>query len=909
MPVILVLLWLVSLVLTSPQAGAADAPRAVGGVVDLTGWDFDRYGAVDLVGEWGFAPGGDATQAFSGHPVGFIRTPGPWNTVVENLPAEGRAVMSLTIRLPERRPPLAIAVPDVNSAYRLHVDGAPARAVGRVGHDRASELPVQERQLVPLPTGSNPVQLVFEISNFHHFEGGLGRAVRLGNGERLADEEMRRKAVPLAAFGALVIVALLMVTFYLGGKRQAVTLVFAAFVALIAWRTFAAGQLYTLIGHDLRADLWYLLPAYLTLYVFPGIHLGFLRSMFPDEVPRRLVLPFYWVSGAMIALVLLAPPSVFTRFRDPFQVLVLAVPAIGLVLLARAMARRRRGAVWVFAGSLVLAVTVVNDSLHYQRIIETTDLVPLGFAALAVAYCAAVALRLFHAEREASRRLAVLNRELESKVAERTASLLDAKAAAERASQAKSDFLAVMSHEIRTPLHGWAGLTELLEGTELDERQRQYVGLLRHTAEHLSKLIGDILDMSRIEAGRLELDHVVFRPVDLVAELAAIGRSQVVAKGLAFELDLGEGLPEAVCGDPGAMRQVVLNLLHNACKFTEQGCVRLSVAPASGGGLFVAVSDTGRGIPPDRQADIFATFTQLDASTRRQHGGSGLGLAICRRLVELMGGRIGVDSKLGAGTTIWFEVPLPAAAAPVSPQGADPVLPSGRRILFADDAELNRLVMREFLAGTGCVLDEASDGNEALAKVAVTPYDLVVLDLRMPGMDGFQAARAIRARECDLGLAPVPIAALSAGASAADRRDAVEAGITTFLAKPIDRIGLLAALSRLLGPEPASEPLPPPPDVPAGLEALMPAFVAEMAKDVVLLREIGAADRTLLAEQAHATRGKCGMFGEEMLFALLTRLEDGAGSLPEDEVRSILAQFAERAAQLAQYPTIATAPP
>ncbi|MCR6630725.1 MAG: ATP-binding protein [Magnetospirillum sp.] len=863
-------------------------------MADLSGWDFDRLGAVDLVGEW--RVDGDR----------LVVQPAPWNRV--GLSALGRHTLSLTLKLPPGGPPLALSAPDITSAVRVLIDGREVGGSGRPADDRAGEVPVLQRLLVLLPAGARQVELALDVSNFHHFEGGVVRAVRVGSAVAFQAEQMRLKAVPLLAFGALGMVMLLLPAFWLGGKRETVFLVFALFTALVAWRTFAVGQLYTLTGQDVRADIWYLPAAYISMYGFPGIYFSFLRALFPVEAPRKLAWPAYAVSGVMVAVVLATGPETYTRWRDPFQALVLLTPLLGTVVLVAAWHRRRFGAGWVLAGSLLFAASVINDSLHYLRVINTTDLTPLGFASFAVAYCAALALRLFRSERQASERLAALNRALEDKVLERTASLERAKAEAEQASSAKSEFLAVMSHEIRTPLHGWAGLTELLESTGLDERQRHYVGLLRRTAEHLTRLIGDILDMSRIEAGRLELNPEPFRPRDLAEELAALARAQAADKGLEFRLEVAPGLPEAVRGDVGAIRQIVLNFLGNAAKFTRAGHIALSIAPGDQG-LRFTVADTGCGIPADRLGDIFETFTQVDSSIRRRHGGSGLGLAICRRLAELMGGSVGAVSQLGEGTTVWCELPLAPCEPSSAPSAPLHSLPPGTRVLVADDVELNRLVLREFLAGTGAVVVEAGDGLEAVTKVAAGGYGLAVLDLRMPGLDGFEVARAIRRREAELGLPALPLAALSAGAAPADRQAAAEAGFTVFLAKPIDRPALIAALAALLPGDASMASLPPPPDIPEGLEHMLPLFVAEMEKDAARLRELAEGDVAILAEHAHAMRGKAAMFGETTLFTLLSRIEELAVAGDRQPLPALVMQVLERSSQLGVYGRISTAEP
>lgn len=893
-----VLMAMSACLLLSACGVTADGPRAKGGLLDLRHWRFEASGAVELRGEWGFGWGGDPTSAFAGQPHGFVTQPAVWNRTGN--PGNGRATLSLTILLPGGGPPLALAVPDVNSAYRLHINGSPAISVGRLGDDSAEEVPVYLRPLVRVPPGVERLDLVMEISNHHHFEGGMSRPIRIGPVESLDHDQEIRELVSVASLGALGVVLLLQLAFWAGGRRERAFLLFAAFTALMAARASASGLVYAMVDANLRSDLWYLLPAYVTLFAFPGIYLAFLRELFPSEVPRWVVLPAVVVSMAALACAIALPPAFYTRLRDPFQILILVMPIIGAILLGLAVHRRRVGALWMLAGSTAFLATVVNDSLHYQRVIASTDLSSLGFAALAVGYAAALGLRLFRSERMASQRLEVLNRDLEAKVAERTRRLAEAKAAAERASLAKSEFLAVMSHEIRTPLHGFTNLMELLDRSTLSDSQRTYVDTLRSTGQDLSRLLGDILDMAQIEAGRTRLDYVAFDLTALLDDLIAHGTSAAKAKDLGFEADLAPNLPGAVLGDERAVRRIVTKFLDNAIKFTAAGTIRLNVLLSDKGRVHFAVTDCGCGVPPEQRDAIFAPFTQVDSSSRREHGGSGLGLAICKSLAVMMGGTIGMKPAQAGGSVFWCSLPLPATdeVPEQRPRVVGRALPPGTKVLIADDMPLNRMVLRDFLTGAAAVVDEASDGAEAIAMERQRDYDLVVLDLRMPGTDGFQAAAEISRRPRDRKL---PLVALTAGAAAEERRRARESGFDLFLVKPIDRETLLAALAGLLPDAPIAASLPPPPDIPAGLEQLMPAFLAEMAKDAVQLVAIKDGDRMELAEFVHAMRGKCGMFGEKTMFGLLTKLEQIVLTATPQEINDLVTETVEREAQLKLY--------
>lgn len=851
-----------------PGSVRASAPEAVHGVIDLRGVDFPQTGAVELSGQWGVVRGADSSRAFAWAVDTYIDQPNPWNVLFDGI---GNASLVLRVLLPENAPPLALAIPDINSAWRLHVDGELVQSMGQLGLSADSEVPVLEQVLVPLPLGRPFVDLVFEISNHHHFEGGITRAVRIGPAEVLALQAERLTALPLAALGALVMVTLMALAFYAGGKRDPAFLIFALFTALVAARTFSSAQLYVLIGHQMRADLWYLPISYATLFVFPGIYFGFLRELLPDETPRPLALAGYLVSGFMVVAAVLTPPAFYTNFRDPFMVLNLLAPLVGVALVGWSMLRRRLGAHWLMAGSVLLCAAMVNDILHYARIITSTDLIPVGFAAFATCYFAALALRMFHAERSASESLAQMNRDLEGLVAQRTASLADALGVAEQASKAKSEFLAVMSHEIRTPLHGWVGLTELLAGTGLDERQQRYVRLLRRTAEQLSRLIGNILELAGMETGRVQLAPQPVRLDELCEEMATLVRAQAGDRGQTFRLNCSNTLPAAMMADESALLQVVRTLLD-----------RFGTAP---GEMVLGVDHDESWL---RLRLLGPARADVESS-----GDGDIGQTLCRNLVEAMEGQLSVR-RLDGLTVADLALPLTPAEPPAARKR---LAPTHVEVLLADDVELNRLVLRGFLNGAGWDVDEAADGRQAADMAAARRYDLIVLDLRMPEMDGFAACRAIRKREAEMGLVPIPVVALSAGAAAADRRHAEEAGFTTFLAKPIGPDALVAALSALL----PDKPLPPPPQPPAGLEALMPAFLAEMDRDSSVLQELCHGDRAAFVDHVHAMRGKCGMFGENRLYDLLSQLELDAPAASQQKIDDQVSEAVERVMQLRQY--------
>ncbi len=485
------------------------------------------------------------------------------------------------------------------------------------------------------------------------------------------------------------------------------------------------------------------------------------------------------------------------------------------------------------------------------------------------------------------RQLAQLNEELKTRNEEVV-----------QATRAKSEFLAAMSHEIRTPMNAILGMADLLRRTPLNAEQRKFVEVFQGAGENLLVLINDILDLSKVEAGKIELESVGFDLVELVTNVVDIVQVRAQKKGLVVSQSVGADVPAALVGDPNRLRQVLLNLVGNSIKFTENGGVEISVAvdhtSSEANALHFVVTDTGIGIPADKLQTVFESFSQADSSTTRKYGGTGLGLSISRQLIALMGGRIWVESEMGSGSCFHFTAKFALQPNQFPAQNRDQVrrervsepsistedesIAPGLRILLADDSEDNVFLIVSYLKGSGCVVDVAENGRIAVDKFEAAGYDLVLMDVEMPEMDGYTAVRTMRRSSKEQGRR-TPILALTAHAFEEAYARSFEAGFTDHLTKPIRRTTLLSAIRKHAptGSVKSGAELPARVMVDPLLQDLIPGFLEKRRQDVPKLAQaLATGDYETVRKLGHNLKGTGAGYGFQLISEVGGRIEEAA---------------------------------
>ncbi|MBX7057002.1 MAG: SpoIIE family protein phosphatase [Leptospirales bacterium] len=809
------------------------APRAVNGVLDLRHWDFADEGPVRLDGQWHFYfnrlldPAQDARGlALEGGE--FVEVPNSWVDSEKKRPPFGAASYALTILLPPHSEGLMLYQRQVDTAMRLYANGQEVGESGNPALDESRARPQVSVQLIALPpTPAAQLRLLYHTSNYANDSAGIWESIDLGPAAQIVSRREGKLLSDYLLFGALILAAVYHIGLFVSRRSDLPALLFGLFCLDMALRIPVTGE--TTIHrflHDLSYEHYKMIDHFL-VYVGGPLFAAFVALLFGGRLKRSLILFSSLTALPCIVALLVLPSRSFIPIFPYYFISLLIVFLWLITALILASARRQEGALFSLLGLLFFIATIINDFLASRLIIHSAYILPLGLFVFIFSQ-AYMLSRLFARAYNTAEKLSL-------QMQQRNVEL-------QRLDQLKDEFLANTSHELRTPLHGIVGISDSLLGGAAGETSavmRRNLQLISDSGRRLASLVDDILDFSRLRNRDLELRR---RPVDIAS---AIDVALALSQGLvgARQLRLVNQAPGLyVDADEDRLEQILLNLIGNAIKFTASGEVRIEAGrdPEQPAMIRISVLDTGIGLPEDRLESIFDSFTQADGSIGREYGGAGLGLSITRSLVELHGGKISAHRRAEGGSEFRFTLPAveaaelssaaaeeasaaqhlrllpsiaPAEGAPsvheaaaesaasaVAPAESAPreaVLAEERpaHILIVDDDPVNLQVLRNHLSMSQYLVRECASGQEALAALQEANFDLILLDVMMPRLSGYEVCRIVRE---SFSTTELPVILLTARNRVSDLVTGLESGANDYLVKPFDAQELQARVRTLL---------------------------------------------------------------------------------------------------------------
>jgi signal transduction histidine kinase/CheY-like chemotaxis protein len=752
----------------STTQNGGQAPVAQNGTIDLRKQNFDA--TIRLNGQWAFywhqliAPADTDT-----HQAVMVNFPFKWDGYElkgQTLPSFGYATYKLRILLPKNHPPLRIAAPDVYSAYRLYANQVNVAENGTISTTQAGFVPHWHYNAFDVPANTDTLNLTLQIANFVHSKGGISKSLIIGKSEVIDLKRAQDSAFDLLLTGCLFMGGLFFLGLYLFGNRDKAILLFSLYSIVYSYRLIGVDN-YVL--HTIMPDVsWYITVRleYLSLFLGIGLFGLYTRCLYPLDINRSILYTISFVCFLFGLGALCLPPIYFTRLVNPFLgIMVFCLVYIPYVY-AKAYKHNRPGSIYALISAVALMVVFAVTLLHYWAFIGQLK-GPVSVCYIAFFFLQSLVL---------SHRVSFV--------------LTGARQQAEQGLRAKSEFLSTMSHEIRTPLNSVIGMSHLLLKNDPRADQVEQLDVMLFSANNLLSIVNDILDYNKIEAGKIDFEHTEMDIAAIARNIVSGLRSSAEDKGIELNLKVAGGLKTKLIGDPTRIFQVITNLVHNAIKFTPKGFVELGILVTAQTEktitLNIQVRDTGIGISKEKQKLIFERFTQADSSTSRGFGGTGLGLAICKRILELQNSSLQLFSEPGKGSSFFFVQTFAKSIKTIEQQALESKAPkqddkpfTGIAILLVEDNPMNVMVAQKFLQRWGATIDVAVNGLEALEKLDVNRHRLVLMDLNMPVMDGYESTSRMRANGVT-----IPIVALTANLPAEIEDQAKQSGINDIVVKP-----------------------------------------------------------------------------------------------------------------------------